>query len=519
MERRELAKKIFYVVGGSLAGASVLKSQANELKYQSEAQHVDIASLYRSNNSLHDTVNILQFGTMDDASSAFYQALLYINKRGGGNLLVPNGNYIFNRAVKIRIGCKISIYTSSNTIMTMSENEDMFNIIGSEHAAFRIFGNGEFIYSGPKTESASCIRFISLNNGGVYASSSFECNGRLRFRKGKNEWKYALHLTDVRDVVLIGPQFDGLNLPGKMSEQIGVYVQTKNSASVSWVISDLQFNDMNTAFYIESNTVPGAEGFKFFNCDMVGVKCGIFFKNNAKYYPPQIEIVGCHMNGYGSLINVDKVLSIHIVGGLFYRKGGSDGAFLEFDSVQDVSIVGASFCLTGKETDVPCILIKSTDGISGFFRISDCHFWANKRKKPFLKILGEINTLLLSNSSKDSSGKWIDTSEMSSFRDNIHVDTNTISLSEIDKGEIWGGSIDCAMGIVDLRNALPGIVYLKNATALKKIFGGRINSIYVLISDSVLELQYGVNITNGSEVGKGKKKISVIFDGENYTII
>ncbi|WP_152490671.1 hypothetical protein [Dickeya dadantii] len=518
MERRELAKKILYAVGGTLAGVTVLESQADELKTQ-HVDHIDIASLYRSNNTLHDTVNILQFGTMEDASSAFYQALLFINKRGGGNLLVPNGNYSFNKRVEIRIGCKISIYTSSNAIMTMHSDEDMFSIVGSENAAFRIFGNGEFIYSGPRSDHASCIRFTSLNHDGVYASSSFECNGRLRFRKGKNEWKYALHLTDVRDVVLVGPQFDGLNLPERMSEQIGVYVQTKNSASVSWVINDLQFNDMNTAFHIESNTVPGAEGFKFFNCDMVGVKCGIRFKNNAKYYPPQLEIVGCHMNGYGSLIDIDRALSIHIVGGLFYRKGISEGAFLEFDSVQDVSIVGASFCLTGKETDVPCIIIKSTDGISGFFRISDCHFWANKRKKPFLKILGKINTLLLSNSSKDSSGKWIDTSEMSSFKDNIYIDTNTISLSEVDKGDMWGGGVDCSMGIVDLRNALPGIVYLKNVTTLKKIIGGRINSTYILRSDSVIELQYGVNITNGSEVGKGKKTISVIFDGENYTVI
>ncbi|WP_152495234.1 hypothetical protein [Dickeya sp. NCPPB 3274] len=515
MERRELAKKILYVAGGALAGVTVLESQADELKNQ----HVDIASLYRSKNTLHDTVNILQFGTMDDASSAFYQALLYINRRGGGNLLVPNGNYSFNKRVEIRIGCKISIYTSSNAIMTMYSDEDMFSIIGSEHAALRIFGNGEFIYSGPRTDHASCIRFTSFNHDGVYASSSFECNGRLRFRKGKNEWKYAIHLTDVRDVVLVGPQFDGLNLPERMSEQIGVYVQAKNSASVSWVINDLQFNDMNTAFHIESNTVPGAEGFKFFNCDMVGIKCGIYFKNNTKYYPPQLEIVGCHMNGYGSLIDINKALSIHIVGGLFYRKGVSEGAFLEFDSVQDVSIVGASFCLTGKETDVPCILIKSTDGISGFFRISDCHFWANKRRKPFLKILGKINMLLLSNSSKDSSGKWIDTSEMSSFKDNIYIDTNTISLSEVDKGDMWGGVVDCSMGIVDLRNALPGIVYLKNVTALRKIIGGRINSTYILRSDSVIELQYGINITNGSEVGKGKKTISVIFDGENYTVI
>ncbi|WP_193133731.1 hypothetical protein [Klebsiella grimontii] len=175
MERRDFAKKLAVIVSAGATGVVSAGVSAEEKNH--------INKLY-TQEQLHDTVNVLKFGTQDHASDAFYNAFMYLNKRGGGNLLVPNGNYFFDKPVKTRIGCKISVYTSSNSIMTMKSDGDMFDITGSENAALRFFGNGEFIYNGPVTNSAACIRFISLINGKKYATSSFECNGRIRIRKG-----------------------------------------------------------------------------------------------------------------------------------------------------------------------------------------------------------------------------------------------------------------------------------------------------------------------------------------------
>lgn len=510
MNRRDVAKKIALAVGGTIAGATIMPAIGAQ-------KRESIAALYTSPD-LHDTVNVLQFGTMDDASTAFYLAFIYLNKRGGGNLLVPNGNYDFKKTVKTRIGCKISIYTSSNSILTMSSNADMFDIIGSSNAALRFFGNGEFIYGGPETENAACIRFLSLSENKKYASSSFECNGRLRFRKGQNEWRYAIHLTDVRDAVLSGPQFDGLNSPGNPSKQYGIYAQAKNNASVSWVISNLQFNDVNTGFYADSDVAPGIEGLKFFNCDMAGVKHGIVYNNNTSYYPPQIELIGCHINGYGTLISIKKAISIHIIGGLYYRKG-QDGVFIELNNVQDVSIVGASLSITGKESDIPGILITDGDGISGLIRISDCHYWANEKKSPFIVVSGKLNLLTLSNSTKDSKGKWIDMEKMESNRSTISVDRNTIFLSMEDKGELWGGVVDISNKVLDLRNSFPGLVYINGGDTIGKIIGGKINEEYIIISDIPISLVNGVNITNGGLLSKKEKVIKLIYDGSNFTII
>ncbi|EPY6939615.1 hypothetical protein ACHQIX_08875 [Klebsiella pneumoniae] len=506
MERREFAKRLAIMVGVGAAGAVSARETTAEKRSQ-------VQQLY-SAQQLHDTVNILRFGTQEKASDAFYNAFIYLNKRGGGNLLVPNGNYVFDKPVKTRIGCKISIYTSSNSIMTMKTDGDMFDITGSENAAIRFFGNGEFIYDGPATKDAACIRFVSLTNGKKYATSSFECNGRIRIRKGDNEWAYGIHLTDVRDAVLVNIQFDGLNLKGKPSSQIGVFAQAKSAASVSWVISDLQFNDLKTGFHIESDSVPGIEGLKFFNCDMAGVENGIVFNNNSDYHPPQIELIGCHINGHNTLISIKKAISIHIVGGLYYRNG-MGGAFFEFDGVQDVSIVGPSFSVTGKKTDIPGIVIDGNNEESGLFRISDCHFWSHGRKSPFIELKGNISGVTLSNSTKDSSGKWIETSGMKSPKSLVNVCSDTIKLSQADKGDTWGISLKNNNGVIDLSSVPPGIVFIDNGE-IKKINGGRIGSEYTLVSESIITLVKGVNVKNGSVIQRQAKVVCLINMGGFY---
>ncbi|MFC0229280.1 hypothetical protein [Serratia aquatilis] len=495
-------KKLVLAAGGVIAGGSTLSAG-------SEVKNIDT-------KDWRNTVSVLEFGTSEDASATFYKAILYLNKNGGGNIHIPNGDYKFTRSVKTRIGCKISIYTSSNAIMRMEIDDDMFNIEGSENAALRFFGNGEFIYDGPITDKAACIRFISLKNNGSYASSSFEFNGRMRIRKGKNEWRYGLHLTDVRDAVLVGTQFDGMNREGRPSQQIGVSINSKYSASVSWVISELQINDVDTAFDINSNSTPGIEGLKFFNCDMGGVKNGIVFNNSEVYVPPQIEIFGCHINGYGKLISINRAISIHIIGGLFYKKG-NDGCFIELNSVSDVSITGISLALIGIKSDVPGIIISGNlQSPSGLIRISDCNFWGSGKKSPFIKLNGNIYNLTLSNSTKDTKGKWIDISNLNSWKETVSIEANTIRLTKMDIDELWGEVNNNKNGIIDLRNSIPGIVYIQNEEIMDFI-GARINFEYKIIAKKNIIIKSHSKII-APDVLPGAKMITMLYDGENYFV-
>ncbi|MFH2396418.1 hypothetical protein ABNF90_18955 [Raoultella ornithinolytica] len=506
MERRDFAKKIALIVSAGAAGAISTSSLADEKN--------NISELY-TQETMHETVNVLKFGVQENASDAFYNAILYLNKRGGGNLLVPNGNYIFNKSIKTRIGCKISIYTSSNSIMTMKTDDDMFNIIGSENAALRFFGNGEFIYDGPETNSASCIKFVSLIKGKKFASSSFECNGRIRIRKGRNEWAYGIHLTDVRDGILSGIQIDGLNRENAPSRQVGVLINSQHSPSVSWVINNMQVNDVDTAYEIISESVPGVEGLKFFNCDMGGVRSGIYYKNTSTYMPPQIEVVGCHINGRESLISVNRAVSVHIVGGLLYKKG-IKGGFIEFNNVSDASIVGITLAVIGE--DSPGILINgSQEEPSGLIRISDCNYWAHGKKSPFIILAGTIYKVGVSNSMKDSDGKFFDISGVRVGKSTIAIDRDTVMLTPIEKGESWGGVIENNDGIVDLNNAVPGVVYLKS-NKISSIHGALLNIEYTLVcTTGPIEISKKDNFINSSKTVTMTTKF--FFDGEYYIFI
>lgn len=509
MERRDFAKRLALIVGAGAAGAVSTRVSADE-------ERSKIQELYTP-QQIHDTVNVLKFGTPENASDAFYRAFIYLNKRGGGNLLVPNGNYIFDRSVKTRIGCKISVYTSSNSIMTMKSDEDMFNITGSENAALRFFGNGEFIYDGPETKNATCIRFVSLVNGKKFASSSFECNGRIRIRKGNYEWRYGVHLTDVRDGILSGLQIDGLNRSGSPSNQIGVSINSQHSPSVSWVISNMQINDVNTAYEINSESVPGVEGLKFFNCDMGGVRSGIYFNNSSGYMPPQMEVIGCHINGVGTLISINRAVSIHIIGGLFYKKG-VDGEFFHFNSVSDISIVGSTLAVIGSGSDSPGIYIEGSKASpSGLIRISDCNYWAHGKKSPFIILSGYVFKFSISNTMKDSSGKMLELSNLSSGKSTITVDRDTVKLTDMEKGESWGVNVENHDGVVDLTNVSPGIVYLNNG-AISSIKGASLNAEYTLVSTgSVISISKNPEFINSEN--NNRKVVKLLFDGERYIFI
>ncbi|MBL4373337.1 hypothetical protein [Klebsiella pneumoniae] len=509
MERRDFAKRLALMVGAGAAGAVSSRVSAAEERSQ-------VQQLY-SPQQLHDTVNVLKFGTQENASDAFYKAFIYLNKRGGGNLLVPNGNYIFDKPVKTRIGCKISVYTSSNSIMTMKSDGDMFDITGSENAAIRFFGNGEFIYDGPATSNAACIRFVSLTNGKKYATSSFECNGRIRIRKGGNEWAYGIHLTDVRDGILVGLQIDGLNRREAPSRQIGISINSHNSPSVSWVINNMQINDVDTAYDIKSDSTPGVEGLKFFNCDMGGVRRGIFYNNTTEYMPPQIEIVGCHINGRESLISINRAVSVHILGGLLY-KNGINGNFIDFNGVSDVSIVGITLTVIGEKSDSPGIYIKgSATEPSGLIRVSDCNYWAHGKKSPFIVLSGTIFKFGISNTMKDSIGKMLDLSELHAEKSTITIDRDTVKLTALEKGESWGVAIDNHSGVVDLTNTIPGVVYLKS-NKISSIKGALLNVEYTLVSTSgILEISKNDDlIESGRIMGVAVK---FFFDGDKYIFV
>lgn len=53
---------------------------------------------------------------------------------------------------------------------------------------------------------------------------------------------------------------------------------------------------------------------------------------------------------------------------------------------------------------------------------------------------------------KDSSGKMLELSNLSSGKSTITVDRDTVKLTDMEKGESWGVNVENHDGVVDLTN-------------------------------------------------------------------
>ncbi|HGS6877654.1 TPA: hypothetical protein ACMEVV_004808 [Klebsiella quasipneumoniae subsp. quasipneumoniae] len=501
MRRRELCKSIVTL------STSLVVCKTNS-KEQSDSGGIKISS----------PQNVLFFGSSHNASEMFLRAIRYLNTHGGGDLYVPSGEYSFDDTVYITINTRITIITASNSLFIKKTDSDLFSIEATITGSMRILGHGEFIYNGPKTNKAACVRFKNQTKGRGIASSSFEINGRMRIRKGRYEWKYGLYLENTRDTIIQGIQIDGLSSELHRSKQIGIYSVSNDSPSVSWTICNVQLNDLYIGFYFECNHIPGIEGLKIINCDIVGVATGISYVNNTKYFPPQIEIIGCHINGYDDLISINKSLSIHIVSCLLYRSG-SKGGFIRFTGVQDVTINSVSFAIIDVKTDVPGIVLDGRLSTSAFVRVDNCHYWAYHKKSPFISLLGDIKTISLGLSTKDSYGKWIDTVNLSSPKSNVSIDTETIALTKHDYGDLIGCDLECKEGVLNLSDVVIGPTFISSDVPIKKLVSGKINKRYILIMKDKANFSDDINILNIEEFPKGKSIIEIVCVGDDYYCI
>lgn len=139
------------------------------------------------------------------------------------------------------------------------------------------------------------------------------------------------------------------------------------------------------------------------------------------------------------------------------------------------------------------------------------------KKSPFIILAGTIYKVGVSNSMKDSDGKFFDISGVRVGKSTIAIDRDTVMLTPIEKGESWGGVIENNDGIVDLNNAVPGVVYLKS-NKISSIHGALLNTEYTLVcTTGPIEISKKDNFINSSKTVTMTTKF--FFDGEYYIFI
>ena len=253
---------------------------------------------------LDDTASVLDYGLATEASDATSAAIDYLLSVGGGTLFFPRGKYTFSYTIVRTLTASIKIVLDANAELVMSQDADLFYFKTTTGGRLLLCGEGIIRagFAGAQaagvSSSAAVVRFEGTSN-----VRAFGVEGSLRISKGvSGAFKYGLHLTDVQDPKIIGLHMDGYQ---KKGEQIGIYITNKNNPSVSWSISNLDFYDLTVGVEIVTVNAPGVEGLKFVDCDFVGVKHGVTYDNNSSYYPPQFEMMGCHVNSYDTCVKLN----------------------------------------------------------------------------------------------------------------------------------------------------------------------------------------------------------------------
>lgn len=429
--------------------------------------------IYRTlENKLRDTMSVLDFRGSGTEESRWVEAINYMNSAKGGTLIIPAGDYNFTGTVSATLSKRVRLMFQPGANLNQTVDADLFSITSTSNGVLDLEGPGLITAKfGVASDNAAAFRFK-----GSARVRSFVSTGSLQIfadQDAGSAFKYGFHLTDVQDGVIRDTLFSALQ---GTYHGTAIYITAVDNPSVSWTIDGIDSYNHEIDIDIVGTRAPGVEGVKLFNCDLVSSKHGLRWVNTSGYVPPQLEMVGCHVNTKSAGVVLNKVLQVHITGGLYYRSVTSvlDPAdiargFFEFTDVQDWSIIGPSLSVVHASINVPAILVKGTTGAFG--RVDGTHFWMNGRDGAFLKLEGALTRMQIGGGcTKDTSGLWVDTAGYTSTPGNLQV-SKSLRLTDLDYANIANVYVDASGGTFNLGNGRRGLITLNNVTSSTVITG------------------------------------------------
>lgn len=423
--------------------------------------------IYRTlENKLRDTMSILDFRGSGTEESRWIEAITYMNSNKGGTLIVPAGDYNFTGTVSATLSKRVRLMFQPGANLNQTVDADLFSITSTSNGVLDLDGPGIITAKfGVASANSAAFRFK-----GSSRVRSFVSTGSLQIfadQDAGGAFKYGFHLTDVQDGVIRDTLFSALQ---GTYHGTAIYITAVDNPSVSWTIDGIDSYNHEIDIDIVGTRAPGVEGVKLVNCDLVSSKHGLRWVNTSGYVPPQLEMVGCHVNTKSAGVILNNVMQAHFSGGLYYRSytgvlGAEDIArgFFEFTNVQDWSIMGPSMSVVHSSINVPAILVSGSS--SAFGRIDGTHFWMNGRNSGFVKVVGSMTRLQLgAGCTKDTSGRWIDLDEFTGNHGQIQI-SDDIRLTDLDWELIGNVFCDASSGTVDLRPVKRGNLSLSNVSS------------------------------------------------------
>lgn len=455
-------------------------------------------------DKLREFPSLLDFGAKGGGQNdtAAMQSALSAVASKGGTLTIGAGTWKITGPITVNVLAPLRIFLDAGAVISQTFEGIGFTFALSESGTVTLDGNGRFQADfGTLSDDGVAIKVINSASN----TRALTAPGNVQIKKGTGTWKYGLYLVDVQDADLRGLLIAG---DGKATQHmIGIYATTDKNPSVSWTITGADVYDCVTSIKMDSTRTPGIEGVKLVDVDMVGTKNGFEYTNTSDYSPPQIEMSSCHVNSYGTCVKVKKAIQVSVIGGLFYRFGENAGAFFEIDGVQDFSIGGGvKMSIIDPAIDVPAVIFTSQSQPCAFIRMDNLHYWANGRDSPVFKFVGSIFNVAIGDScTKDTNGKWVDHSQMTSSKTEIRL-SEGVQINTADYPDTVMTNCAFNAGVVDVSAALWCNVNIANVNSddIVTLFDnrrpGKMYRIKSDVNNTVIAHNANINLRSGQSM-------------------
>jgi hypothetical protein len=250
-------------------------------------------------------------GTTD--MGAAIQAAVTSNPRG----VVAFGNTSYKSTATITSTAGVWLKGSGigNTIITKAGDADLFALSGSAW-------NDQFAVTGmtvaPGTNMSSGAAF-SIQDDSVVPTVTME--DVYIPAGGGYEFKYGVKVRNCNAPRFYNVTINGLDTTKLIAWNITLDATGAPTGTHTPKWFGCEVNNANTGIEIVSSVSPGIEGTQLYGCDMASVAYGFVFTNTVAgytYFPPQISLIGGHINATVRCIDVTKAAEVVVKGMVLY---------------------------------------------------------------------------------------------------------------------------------------------------------------------------------------------------------
>jgi Pectate lyase superfamily protein len=376
VHRRDLAKTLLASVAADLT--SEAPAQAGDRRAYPRTP-AEISAHVTPVNTDFPPHDVLRYGAdpsgIQSSQAAFAAAIATALVSSGGCVRVPCGTYLLQASLRgvLKATLRISGDGPGVTTIIHTKDDHLFDFSLAEGQQGRlIVENLKLVANtGRAMANGRAISIRGYARGHSPARTLIVWNVIISGAGGNDEFRYGIWANAVCGAFVSNVCISGR---GGSSSGVGIHIEATTAPSLACDILALQVADTHIGLEIASAAAPGVEGVKLIDCDFVGVQHGVKAVNAlalATYAPPQLLMVGCHVNSTGSCVDISSFIQVTITGGLLYRSGAG-GAFVRFEGVQFFAIDIQSTVLG--TTDVPVLSLDGSGAacangeLNGFFQ-------------------------------------------------------------------------------------------------------------------------------------------------------